>query len=149
MISGLTYTVRTHGFFGLYRGLAPTLIGSIPKAGIRFGGVSLLREVQRDERGNLSTAANFLAGLGAGVMEALVIVAPVETVKTKVNVIRRSHRIFAVKRLKSLTTVPKGYSVEPAFRRRFEAHSKVIPNYVDDRDCCAVIVPFVIINGND
>jgi len=84
MVSGLAYTVRTNGFFGLYRGLAPTLIGSIPKAGIRFGGVSFLREVQRDERGNLSVAANFFAGLGAGVTEALVIVAPVETVKTKV-----------------------------------------------------------------
>jgi len=37
MISGLTYTVRTTGFLSLYRGLAPTLVGSIPKAGIRFG----------------------------------------------------------------------------------------------------------------
>ncbi len=37
MISGLTYTVKTTGFMSLYRGLAPTLVGSIPKAGIRFG----------------------------------------------------------------------------------------------------------------
>jgi solute carrier family 25 citrate transporter 1 len=37
MISGLTYTVRSTGFLSLYRGLAPTLVGSIPKAGIRFG----------------------------------------------------------------------------------------------------------------
>ena len=37
MISGLSYTVRNTGFLSLYRGLAPTLIGSIPKAGIRFG----------------------------------------------------------------------------------------------------------------
>lgn len=85
MVSGLVYTVRTNGFFSLYRGLAPTLIGSVPKAGIRFGGVSFLREAQRDEKGNISVAANFLAGLGAGVAEALAIVAPVETVKTKVN----------------------------------------------------------------
>ena len=33
MIGGLTYTVRTTGFLSLYRGLAPTLCGSIPKAG--------------------------------------------------------------------------------------------------------------------
>lgn len=85
MVSGIVYTVRTNGFFSLYRGLAPTLIGSVPKAGIRFGGVSFLREAQRDEKGNISVAANFLAGLGAGVAEALAIVAPVETVKTKVN----------------------------------------------------------------
>ena len=37
MISGLTYTVRTTGFLSLYRGLVPTLLGSMPKAGIRFG----------------------------------------------------------------------------------------------------------------
>jgi solute carrier family 25 (mitochondrial citrate transporter), member 1 len=84
MISGLSYTVRTTGFFSLYRGLAPTLIGSVPKAGIRFGLNSVIKNALRDEKGNLSPAKNFIAGLGAGVAEALAIVAPVETVKTKV-----------------------------------------------------------------
>ena len=69
----------------LYRGLAPTLIGSVPKAGIRFGLNSVLKDALRDEQtGNLTPAKNFVAGLGAGVAEALAIVAPVETVKTKV-----------------------------------------------------------------
>lgn len=45
VVSGLTYTVRTTGFFSLYRGLAPTLLGSMPKAGIRFGGNSELKKV--------------------------------------------------------------------------------------------------------
>lgn len=84
MISGLSYTVRTTGFLSLYRGLAPTLIGSVPKAGIRFGLNSVIKESLRDRNGDLTPAKNFLAGLGAGVAEALVIVAPVETVKTKV-----------------------------------------------------------------
>lgn len=83
MISGLTYTVRTTGFFSLYRGLAPTLIGSMPKAGIRFGLNSVIKEKLRDKDGKLTPAKNFVAGLGAGVSEALIIVAPVETVKTK------------------------------------------------------------------
>ena len=83
MISGLTYTVRETGFLSLYRGLAPTLIGSIPKAGIRFGLNSVIKDKLRDEKGNLTPGKNFLAGLGAGVSEALIIVAPVETVKTK------------------------------------------------------------------
>lgn len=84
MIGGLTYTVRTTGFFSLYRGLAPTLIGSIPKAGIRFGMNASLKDQLRDpQTGQLTPLQNFLAGLGAGVGEALVIVAPVETVKTK------------------------------------------------------------------
>ena len=84
MISGLTYTVRTTGFFSLYRGLAPTLIGSVPKAGIRFGANAWCKEQLRDKQtGQLTPAKNFLAGLVAGVGEALAIVAPVETIKTK------------------------------------------------------------------
>lgn len=84
MVSGLSYTVRTTGFLSLYRGLAPTLIGSVPKAGIRFGLNSVIKEKLRDkETGKLTVAKNFVAGLGAGVAEALVVVAPVETVKVK------------------------------------------------------------------
>mmetsp|Transcript_14248 Transcript_14248/g.29753 ORF Transcript_14248/g.29753 Transcript_14248/m.29753 type:complete len:292 (-) Transcript_14248:358-1233(-) len=84
MLQGLSYTVRTTGFLSLYRGLAPTLVGSIPKAGIRFGLNSVIKEKLRDENGKLTAGKNFVAGLGAGVSEALLIVAPVETVKTKV-----------------------------------------------------------------
>mmetsp|Transcript_24556 Transcript_24556/g.51110 ORF Transcript_24556/g.51110 Transcript_24556/m.51110 type:complete len:279 (-) Transcript_24556:240-1076(-) len=83
MLSGLSYYVRTTGFFSLYRGLAPTLIGSIPKAGIRFGLNAIIKDSLRDAEGKLTPGKNFVAGLGAGVSEALVIVAPVETVKTK------------------------------------------------------------------
>jgi solute carrier family 25 citrate transporter 1 len=84
MISGLSYTVRTTGFTSLYRGLAPTLIGSIPKAGIRFGLNAVIKDALQDEDGKLTPGKNFVAGLGAGVTEALLVVAPVETVKTKV-----------------------------------------------------------------
>lgn len=83
MISGLSHYVRTTGFLSLYRGLAPTLIGSIPKAGIRFGLNGIFKENLKDANGKLTPGKNFLAGLGAGVSEALIIVAPVETVKTK------------------------------------------------------------------
>ena len=83
MLSGLRYTVQTTGFWSLYRGLAPTLLGSIPKAGIRFGLNSVIKDNLRDGEGKLTPAKNFVAGLGAGVCEALVIVAPVETIKTK------------------------------------------------------------------
>jgi len=84
MIEGLTYTVRTTGFWSLYRGLTPTLIGSIPKAGIRFGLNAVIKDKLRDKDGKLTVGKNFIAGLGAGVSEAILIVTPVETVKTKV-----------------------------------------------------------------
>ena len=83
MIEGLLYTVKTTGFLSLYRGLAPTLLGSVPKAGIRFGLNSVIKDGLRDTEGKLTPGKNFLAGLGAGVSEAIIIVAPVETVKTK------------------------------------------------------------------
>lgn len=75
MISGLTYYVRTTGFFSLYRGLAPTLVGAIPKAGIRFGLNAIIKDNLRDADGKLTPGKNFVAGLGAGVAEALIIVA--------------------------------------------------------------------------
>ena len=85
MISGIVYTVKEHGFSALYHGLSPTLLGSIPKAGIRFGLFAWFSEVLNAWQGkNLSvTAIYFLAGLGAGAIEALVVVTPVETIKTK------------------------------------------------------------------
>eukprot|EP00612_Vaucheria_litorea_P002554 CAMPEP_0171458006 /NCGR_PEP_ID=MMETSP0945-20130129/3851_1 /TAXON_ID=109269 /ORGANISM="Vaucheria litorea, Strain CCMP2940" /LENGTH=256 /DNA_ID=CAMNT_0011983715 /DNA_START=353 /DNA_END=1120 /DNA_ORIENTATION=+ len=83
VFSGIVYTVRTTGFFSLYRGLAPTLLGSMPKAGIRFGGNSYLKSKLEDKNGKLTASSNFLAGFGAGVVEALVAVTPIETVKTK------------------------------------------------------------------
>lgn len=83
MVSGLRYTVQTTGFWSLYRGLAPTLLGSIPKAGIRFGLNAVIKDRLKDKNGNLTPAKHFLAGLGAGVSEAILVVAPVETVKTK------------------------------------------------------------------
>ena len=83
MVGGLRYTINTTGFFSLYRGLAPTLIGSVPKAGIRFGLNAVMKDGLRDADGNVTPVKNFVAGLGAGVAEALVIVAPVETIKTK------------------------------------------------------------------
>lgn len=51
--------------------------------GIRFGLNAVIKDNLRDENGKLTPGKQFLAGLGAGVAEALLIVAPVETVKTK------------------------------------------------------------------
>ncbi|CAN0167200.1 unnamed protein product, partial [Laminaria digitata] len=84
VISGLTYTVRTTGFFSLYRGLAPTLLGSMPKAGIRFGANSELKKLfAGKENKKLNSGEQFLSGFGAGVLEAIFAVTPIETVKTK------------------------------------------------------------------
>merc|ERR1712086_237143 len=82
-ISGVVYTVKTLGFFALYYGLTPTLLGSIPKAGIRFGVFSWLSRLLQDDEGTLSIGNCFLAGCMAGIVEALLVVVPAETIKTK------------------------------------------------------------------
>jgi hypothetical protein len=66
VISGLVYTVKTTGFFSLYRGLSVTLVFSIPKAGIRFGGNAYCKQLLADEKGKLTMGKQFLAGMGAG-----------------------------------------------------------------------------------
>mmetsp|Transcript_5080 Transcript_5080/g.7496 ORF Transcript_5080/g.7496 Transcript_5080/m.7496 type:complete len:291 (+) Transcript_5080:134-1006(+) len=81
--SGISYTVRTTGIFSLYRGLLPTLLGSMPKAGIRFGGNAYFREKLQRKDGTLGLGRTFVAGVMAGSLEAAVAVTPVETIKTK------------------------------------------------------------------
>mmetsp|Transcript_2850 Transcript_2850/g.4318 ORF Transcript_2850/g.4318 Transcript_2850/m.4318 type:complete len:287 (+) Transcript_2850:138-998(+) len=82
VLGGLQYTVRTTGFFSLYRGLGVTLLFSMPKAGIRFGGNAYCKKLLADDQGKLSMGRNFLAGVGAGVLEAVLAVTPMEAIKT-------------------------------------------------------------------
>jgi len=70
MVSGLRHTVQSTGFLSLYRGLLPTLIGSMPKAGIRFGLNTEFKGRLKDADGKLTPGKNFIAGMGAGIGEA-------------------------------------------------------------------------------
>lgn len=76
-------TVRSHGFFGLYRGLSGLLYWSIPKSSFRFGTFEFLKSHSVDEKGNLAPIMRLLCGLGAGLSEAIFAVTPMETVKVK------------------------------------------------------------------
>jgi solute carrier family 25 citrate transporter 1 len=74
------YTFRKHGFLTFYRGMAPVLAGSLPKAGIRFGAFTAISDLY-DARG--SALRTMAAGMTAGALEAVVAVTPVETLKTR------------------------------------------------------------------
>ena len=76
-------TVKSHGFFGLYRGLSVLLYGSIPKSAVRFGAFESVKKKLVNEDGKLSVQNRLLAGLCAGVCEAIFAVTPMETVKVK------------------------------------------------------------------
>lgn len=55
----------------------------MPKSGIRFGGNAYFKKMLADENGKLHMGQQFLAGMGAGTVEAIVAVTPMETIKTK------------------------------------------------------------------
>ncbi|RNA33357.1 tricarboxylate transport [Brachionus plicatilis] len=76
-------TVHNRGFFGLYRGLSVLLYGSIPKSGVRFGAFEEFKRILVNDKGQLTPGTRLLAGLGAGVSEAILAVTPMETVKVK------------------------------------------------------------------
>ncbi|XP_033210504.1 putative tricarboxylate transport protein, mitochondrial [Belonocnema kinseyi] len=79
----VTKTVKNRGFFGLYRGLSVLLYGSIPKSAVRFGAFESFKQRMVDADGKLTPQKRLLAGLGAGVCEAIFAVTPMETVKVK------------------------------------------------------------------
>ncbi|KAI4501722.1 hypothetical protein M0802_003057 [Mischocyttarus mexicanus] len=79
----VTKTVKSRGFLGLYRGLSVLLYGSIPKSAVRFGAFESVKKRLVDADGNLNAQRKLLAGLCAGVCEAIFAVTPMETVKVK------------------------------------------------------------------
>lgn len=83
VIGCVKYTVRTTGFFSLYHGMFPVILGSVPKAGLRFGVFAKLDEVFTKADGTTTPIRTLVAGSVAGALEALLVVTPVETVKTK------------------------------------------------------------------
>jgi len=76
-------TVRENGILGLYRGLSTLLVGSVPKSAVRFGGYEFISGYMKDKDGKMTAGRTFVSGLGAGVLEALFAVTPMETVKTR------------------------------------------------------------------
>lgn len=51
----------------------------------RWGAYTNISSMFRDEQGKIGVVGNTLSGLGAGVVEAVCAVTPVETIKTRVN----------------------------------------------------------------
>ncbi|KAI1319437.1 hypothetical protein EDD11_004014 [Mortierella claussenii] len=79
----LVRTVQTQGITAVYRGLSALIIGTAAKAGVRFFAFDQFREMLKDSQGKVTGARSVLAGLGAGMTEAVLVVTPTETIKTK------------------------------------------------------------------
>eukprot|EP00924_Labyrinthula_sp_SR-Ha-C_P000956 augustus_masked-scaffold_7-processed-gene-9.54-mRNA-1 protein AED:0.05 eAED:0.05 QI:0/-1/0/1/-1/1/1/0/292 len=76
-------TFKRSGVTGFYRGLLPVLLGSFPKAGVRFGGFNIISSKLRKEDGTITPLRSLFSGMCAGAVESTVAVTPIETIKTK------------------------------------------------------------------
>ena len=70
---------------GLYKGLGAVLTGIVPKMAIRFTSYEAYKQFLADENGMVSSKSTFLAGLAAGVTEAVAVVCPMEVVKIRLQ----------------------------------------------------------------
>jgi len=71
---------------GLYKGLGAVLTGIVPKMAIRFTSYEWYKQLLANkETGVVSGKSTFLAGLAAGVTEAVAVVTPMEVIKIRLQ----------------------------------------------------------------
>lgn len=74
--------MRDLGIVKVYQGLTPLLIGAPIQGLIRFASLGYFNNLLSDENGRVSRASGLIAGICAGILESIIIVTPMETVKT-------------------------------------------------------------------
>jgi len=78
--------VRKETPLALYKGLGAVLTGIVPKMAIRFTSFESYKQFLADKQtGIVSGKSTFLAGLAAGVTEAVAVVTPMEVVKIRLQ----------------------------------------------------------------
>ncbi|ODV61760.1 Sfc1p [Ascoidea rubescens DSM 1968] len=82
--------VKDEGFLALYKGLGAVCIGIVPKMAIRFTSYEFYRNLLRDDNGSISTGSTFIAGVGAGTTEAVLVVTPMDLVKIRLQAQKNS-----------------------------------------------------------
>lgn len=70
---------------GLYKGLGAVMTGIVPKMAIRFTSFEAYKQLLADGDGAVSGKSTFLAGLAAGVTEAVAVVTPMEVIKIRLQ----------------------------------------------------------------
>ncbi|OQR92029.1 mitochondrial substrate carrier [Thraustotheca clavata] len=77
--------VAEEGVAALYKGLTPFIAHLVIKYALRFSTNEFYRGLLADKDGKVSKFNGFLAGAGAGITEAVMIVTPFEVVKTRLQ----------------------------------------------------------------
>ncbi|TKX27339.1 putative mitochondrial carrier protein 1 [Elsinoe australis] len=70
---------------GLYKGLGAVVTGIVPKMAIRFTSYEWYKQLLASSDGSVSSRGTFLAGLAAGVTEAVAVVTPMEVIKIRLQ----------------------------------------------------------------
>ncbi|GAB7339758.1 hypothetical protein MBLNU457_6318t2 [Dothideomycetes sp. NU457] len=77
--------VKKESPLGLYKGLGAVMTGIIPKMAIRFTSYEWYKQLLAGADGKVTGRGTFLAGLAAGVTEAVAVVTPMEVIKIRLQ----------------------------------------------------------------
>ncbi|RDX44176.1 mitochondrial carrier [Polyporus arcularius HHB13444] len=118
--------VRRETPLALYKGLGAVLSGIVPKMAIRFASFEKYKAWLADkETGATAVGSIFLAGLGAGVTEAVLVVTPMEVVKIRLQAQQHSladpleapkyrnagHAVYAIVREEGFSALYRGVTL--------------------------------------
>jgi solute carrier family 25 citrate transporter 1 len=119
---------QKEGFLSLYKGLGAVIIGIVPKMGIRFSSYEFYRSLLYAPDGSITTGQTFIAGVGAGITEAVAVVNPMEVVKIRLQAQHHSmkdpldvpkyrnapHAAFTIVKEEGFKTLYRGVSLTAA-----------------------------------
>ncbi|KAI0740708.1 mitochondrial carrier [Earliella scabrosa] len=118
--------VRRETPLALYKGLGAVLSGIVPKMAIRFASFEKYKGWLADRETGVTSVGNiFIAGLGAGVTEAVLVVTPMEVVKIRLQAQQHSladpleapryrnagHAVYAIVREEGFSALYRGVSL--------------------------------------
>ncbi|OBZ69577.1 Succinate/fumarate mitochondrial transporter [Grifola frondosa] len=118
--------IRRETPLALYKGLGAVLSGIVPKMAIRFASFERYKSWLADKSTGKTAVGNiFIAGLGAGVTEAVFVVTPMEVVKIRLQAQQHSladpleapryrnagHAVYAIVREEGFSALYRGVSL--------------------------------------
>ncbi|CAK7894085.1 succinate/fumarate mitochondrial transporter [[Candida] anglica] len=120
--------VEKEAFLSLYKGLGAVVIGIVPKMALRFSSYEFFRSLLYKPDGTISTGSTFIAGVGAGITEAVLVVNPMEVVKIRLQAQHHSmadpldipkyrnapHAAYTIVREEGFKTLYRGVSLTAA-----------------------------------
>ncbi|SCW02727.1 LAFE_0F12948g1_1 [Lachancea fermentati] len=125
------------GLLAFYKGLGAVVIGIIPKMAIRFTSYEFYRQLLADKNtGIVSTGNTFVAGVGAGITEAVLVVNPMEVVKIRLQ----AQHLRLVPAVAELAGAVGPSTASPAAASTATANMVATPHYRNAVQAAYVIV---------